>query len=139
MRIPIERFVEKYQVSDTGCHVWTGVTAGSNARYGYFRPGGTKEKVPAHRWIWEYTNGPLPEGVELDHVKERCTTKLCVNLEHLEPVTHKENRKRGRLSVCRSGKHNLTKDENVRWDSDGNRRGCKLCHQESQQARKDGQ
>lgn len=129
--------MERVQKTD-GCWLWTGVTGGSNARYGYFNVG-TKQsdpKVPAHRFSYEHFVGPIPEGLELDHVKDRgCVSKLCVNPDHLEPVTHAENRKRGRLKVCRSGEHDLTDPANVRWDSDGNRRGCLACHTKRTQER----
>lgn len=127
--------MEKVEKTST-CWLWTGVTSGSGARYGYFRPGGTAPKVPAHRWAYEYFVGPIPEGLEVDHVAERgCTSKLCVNPAHLEPVTHKINRQRGRLRTCRSGRHDLTNPDNVRWDSEGNRRGCIVCHREKALAR----
>lgn len=117
-------------VKTDGCWLWTGKTAGSTARYGYFQPGtkSTDPHVPAHRFAYEQFVGPIPEGLELDHVKARgCSSKLCVNPEHLEPVTHAENRRRGRLDTCRSGRHDLTDPANVRWDNRGFRRGCKVC------------
>lgn len=48
----------------------------------------------AHRVAWEELVGPIPEGYVLDHVKERCTSKKCVNPAHLEPVTLAENSRR---------------------------------------------
>lgn len=75
--------------------------------------------------------GPIPDGYEVDHVKGRgCVSRLCVRIAHLEPVTSDENQRRNRLKVCRSGRHDLTKDENVQWDRQGRRRGCILCHRE---------
>lgn len=132
---PLERFNRHVDVQPNGCHLWTGATAGSGARYGYFRAGtrATDPKVPAHRWIYERLVGPIPPGMELDHVKDRgCTSKLCVNPAHLEPVTHAENRRRGRLAVCRSGRHDLTDPVNVQWDNQGRRRGCLPCRRERQ-------
>ena len=129
---PIERFMRKVRKTET-CWIWTGVTGGSTARYGYFQAGtrSTDPKVPAHRFAYEHFVGPIPDGMELDHVKDRgCTSKLCVNPDHLEPVTHAENRKRSRLETCRSGKHDLTLPENQRWDNNGNRRGCAACWRE---------
>lgn len=125
-----DRFVRFIDKTET-CWLWTGWTAGSNARYGYF------DKGPAHRFAYELWVGPIPDGMEIDHVASRgCTSKLCVNPAHLEPVTHAENRRRARLSTCRSGKHDLTDPANVRWDRDGNRRGCRLCHRDAIYARR---
>ena len=106
---------------------------GTTAKYGLFYPGPEygRRKVPAHRYAYELWVGPIPESMEIDHVAARgCTSKLCVRPDHLEPVTHAENRKRARLKVCRDGKHDLTDPANVRWDRDGNRRGCAACARE---------
>lgn len=130
--------MRKVLKTEHGCWLWQGTTGGSNARYGYFRPGtkSSDPKVMAHRWLYEQMVGQIPDGYELDHVSARgCTSKLCVNPSHLEPVTHEENRKRGRLAVCRSGRHKLVNDESANWDGNGNRRGCKACHREAAAAR----
>lgn len=130
MAIPLkERFMRHVRKTPT-CWLWTGTTAGTTARYGYFRTGtrSTDPKRPAHRVSYEIFVGTIPGGMEIDHVAERgCTSKLCVNPAHLEPVTHAENRKRSRLKVCRAGLHDLTQPESSNWDSKGNRRGCKEC------------
>lgn len=128
----VERF-ESY-INKTGtCWLWTGQTAGSTARYGVFRIGtkSTDKRHYAHRVAYELYVGKIPRGLELDHVTSRgCTSKLCVNPAHLEPVTHAENRLRSRLEVCRSGKHDLTITENQTFDKYGNRRGCAQCKRE---------
>lgn len=131
------RHVDK-ESSPSGCWLWTGVKGGSNATYGYFRTGTRPQdpKFPAHRVAYELWVGPIPEGHEIDHVVTRgCTSTLCVNPAHLEPVTHAENRRRSRLATCRSGRHDLTKPENQRFDSKGQRRGCLVCWKESQARR----
>lgn len=112
------------------CWLWTGAKAGSNALYGYFNVvrDGVRRITPAHRVAYEMWAGVIPDGMEVDHVVARgCTSKLCVNPDHLEVVAHAENRRRGRLKVCRRGLHDLTDPESTIWDKDGNRRGCKRC------------
>jgi hypothetical protein len=42
----------------------------------------------AHRLAWEEVNGPIPEGMTVDHL---CEVKMCINLDHLEIVTRAEN------------------------------------------------
>jgi hypothetical protein len=48
----------------------------------------------AHRYAYEWLIGPIPIGLDLDHL---CRTRECVNPNHLEPVTRKENIRRSDL------------------------------------------
>ena len=50
-----------------------------------------KSAVLAHRVSFEIANGPIPEGLVLDH---KCRTKCCVNPTHLRAVTRHESRER---------------------------------------------
>lgn len=80
---------------ETPCWIWqlkkTHPTARSSGGYGTLRAKG-KEYL-AHRYYYEQHRGPIPEGLTLDHL---CRVRHCVNPEHLEPVTHLENVRRGR-------------------------------------------
>lgn len=68
-----------------GCWLWTG--ARSTAGYGSFASDPRAKQ--AHRLAYLYVKGELPElPLEFDHL---CRNKLCVNPEHLEPVTRSEN------------------------------------------------
>jgi hypothetical protein len=83
-----QRFWAKVQKAD-GCWLWTGALVRG---YGSFRAESGRH-VYAHRWAWEAARGPIPSGLELDHL---CCAPACVNPEHLEPVTHRENTVRAR-------------------------------------------
>lgn len=73
-----------------GCLLWDGSIFGG---YAGFRLNG--RRFYAHRVAWEHRHGPVPYGLELDHVFARgCRSTLCVNNEHLEPVTRAENERR---------------------------------------------
>lgn len=76
------------------CHLWTACT--SKNGYGQFHTGsrtlGTAGPRPAHVLAWEEANGPVPDGLELDHL---CRVRHCVNAAHLEAVTDRENSRRG--------------------------------------------
>jgi hypothetical protein len=70
---------------DSGCWVWSRHVD----RHGY---GKMSQGTLAHRRSYEDHVGPIPVGMELDHV---CRNRCCVNPSHLEPVTTEENRRRG--------------------------------------------
>lgn len=83
---------------ETGCWRWNLYV--DRLGYGVASLGGSGRSGPAHRFIYERLVGPIPEGMDLDHVKERgCRYRDCVNPAHLEPVTHVENCRRGKQSV----------------------------------------
>lgn len=90
-----ERFWAKVEVGHPlGCWAWT--ASDNGAGYGFFRVGslldGTRRRVLAHRWSYSFLMGDPPAGLDLDHL---CRNTLCVNPDHLEPVTRGENSRRG--------------------------------------------
>lgn len=56
----------------------------------------------AHRFAYELIRGKIPEGLDIDHL---CRNRQCVNPEHMEPVTPRENTIRGDTIPA----HNLKK------------------------------
>ena len=49
---------------------------------------GKRVTVKAHRFVWEYFNGPIPDGLQIDHINRDKTDNRLVNLR---AVTHLEN------------------------------------------------
>lgn len=49
------------------------------------------QTVAVHLVLWTNENGYIPGRKTLDHI---CRQRLCVNLDHLEMVTMKENARR---------------------------------------------
>lgn len=114
------------------CWRWTGAV--NHDGYGVIREGGRGTvNLRAHRVVYEVLVGPIPEGLDLDHVWARgCSSRRCVNPAHLEPVTRAENVLRGnslparnaRKTHCPKG-HRYTPGNTLR-DSRGYRR-CRQC------------
>lgn len=73
---------------NSGCWLWSG--ADNGVGYGKFRG------RYAHRISWEMHKGPIPDGMHIDHL---CRVRCCVNPEHLEPVTNRENARRGNTGI----------------------------------------
>lgn len=82
-----KRFWPKVKKQPSGCWLWTGALS-----VGYGVIGVGTKLVKAHRLSYEWQHGPIPRGLTLDHL---CRVPACVNPQHLEPVSHKENILRG--------------------------------------------
>jgi hypothetical protein len=108
-------------VRPTGfCWEWTGPRTWNG--YGEFTANCRRQR--AHRVSYETLIGPIPKGLVLDHL---CRNKLCVNPDHLDPVTIGENVRRGfeirSTNECPQG-HEMTPD-NVYMDA--GLRKCRTC------------
>ncbi len=120
-----ERFWLRVAKSD-GCWAWTGVR--NSKGYGVFNSGGKPRR--AHRVAYELSVGPIPSGLELDHL---CRNHGCVNPSHLEPVTTKTNTLRG-ISICADNAvkthcmrgHEFTPENTIVHSTKGNRT-CRTC------------
>ena len=116
---------------------------GSLLRSGYrkiwVRVDGVGKQLYAHRWAWEQVNGPIPEGLVIDHL---CRNRECVNTLHMEVVTRGTNVLRGvsapaqqaRQTHCIRG-HELS-DENT-YKTSGRTRICKECRKMHSRAYKE--
>lgn len=140
-----DRFWAKVDKSGD-CWVWTS----SLYRFGYGQFFLSRGKsISAHRYAYEALVGPVPQGLELDHLCHTrdlscpggwtCPHRKCVNPAHLEPVTHAENMARGRNAGrtrmgdthCQHG-HEFT-PENTYRRPNGSRqcRACRAAHRRS--------
>ena len=112
-----------------GCWQWLG----GKQENGYGRTTRRGSDCLAHRFVYRRLRGEIPEGLTLDHL---CRNRLCVNPDHLEPVTAGENVLRGvgpcavnaRKTHCHKG-HPLSGD-NLYVKPNGRRR-CRICSREN--------
>ena len=105
------------------CWIWEAARGGGRTgQYGRFYDG--QGAVRAHRWAWESVNGPIPEGLPIDHL---CRVKLCVNPDHLEPVPSSENTRRATrlITHCPYG-HPYIKENTYIYPQGW--RKCRECH-----------
>jgi HNH endonuclease len=124
-----ERFWSKVEASGV-CLEWT---AGRNQDgYGNFQLSDTGAPVAAHVWAYEHLIGPVPIGMELDHL---CRNRGCVDPSHTQPVPHRINVLRGiglaAQNACKTHcirKHEFT-PENTYQERNGEqfRRVCRTC------------
>lgn len=106
------------QVDPAACILWTGCVD----RNGYGGKSVNGRRMMAHRWAYEQRYGPIPSGLEIDHL---CRVHACVNPEHLEAVTHRENTRRANhREACVHGHAYIP--ENTLWERDGKRK-CRTC------------
>lgn len=103
------RFVKSIRFQLDGCWLWVGSVKHPPKYpqhvYGQYcvSPSRTHPKfISAHKFAYLACVGPVPDGLELDHI---CHHKLCVNPEHLRAVTHQENCARRPKSGPKAGYH----------------------------------
>lgn len=115
------------------CWLWLGYLFVNG--YGRFWFAG--KHVRAHRWAYEAENGPIPDGLVLDHL---CRIRACVNPRHLEAVTLRTNILRGqslsaqrvRQTHCVHG-HEFTPENTYLYR--GRKRMCRPCLRRRQRER----
>jgi len=133
-------FWSKVRKQEDGCWIWlagkTGGKGGESGGYGLTVRNGVR--IYAHCFAYEELEGPVPEGMELDHT---CRNHACVNPEHLELVTHRENILRGLSPAANRAKQTHCKyghafdNKNTYVYKDGTRR-CRACHVRQEQQRR---
>lgn len=120
-----DRLLAKIIVQPDGCWVWRG--AAQPTGYGQLWNG--KRPEQAHRLSYKMFCGPVPDGVEVDHV---CRVRDCVNPKHLRLLPHRDNVLAGNTGPARNAAkthcdygHELS-GRNLRFAVNGSRQ-CRAC------------
>ena len=131
---PLERLLPKINFDGPdGCWVVDSHKPGNYVTLSLGSRATKRGSVSAHRLVWEEFVGPIPDGMELDHV---CRNRGCFNPDHLEPVTCRENLLRGEtLAAQNAAKTHCHKghpfDERNTGPTATGARRCRACGLES--------
>jgi hypothetical protein len=133
-----ERIARKITVDpETGCWIWAGYCTPEG--YGHVKWLGRTEGI--HRVVYMLLEGPIPDGLTLDHVKARgCVFSACCWPAHLEPVTPSENGRRLTVNCyrdrdrCDNG-HEYTAANTYMWHGWRQCRACKRDYRRRQLAK----
>lgn len=140
----IDRLLDRIAAGPGGCWIWAGTV--NSQRYGMWRSAGKLSYV--HRTSYELHVGPIPDGMVIDHACHNrdldcagslaCLHRRCVNPDHLEIVTPRENQHLSPLTCaskteCIHG-HGFTA-ENTYIRPDTGARQCRNCKRIRDRAR----
>lgn len=128
MNLP-DRILNKivFDTNGTGCWIWSGAL--SNGYGSTWGGRSVRQAVSVHKFVFETLVGPVPPGLELDHL---CRNRACCNPDHLEPVSQLENNRRGVAVPLNYGRGNRKKTHchaghELPLPKVGLRRRCKVC------------
>lgn len=126
-----QRFILDKSIPEpnTGCRLWLGGVGGRGIhQYGVQTIIEFRTNMTAHKVSYLAFKGPMPKGTEAGH---KCHVKLCVEAEHVIPLSHQENMEdtcRTRQTHCKWG-HPLSGDN--LYTTPDNRRQCRECLKEA--------
>ena len=125
---------------DSWCHWFMDPCWYQQGGYAQVWDKAAQKTTQAHRFVYQQLVGPIPAGMQLDHL---CRVRTCVNPDHLRIVQPRENvHAQGSRSIavvhaakthCSRGGHPY--NEQNTYTRKG-MRYCRVCNKEKQQARR---
>lgn len=121
-----EKLIAYSKDAEGGCRIWLRKL---RSGYGRIHLNGSPGLKSAHRVSYETFVGPIPDGLQIDHL---CRNTACINPAHLEPVTPHENARRGTVWDHNRAKTKCPKGhpysiENTHVRKNRNSRECREC------------
>lgn len=119
-----ERLLSKRKIDANGCWLWTGTL-----KRGYGAITFKYKQLAVHRVAFQLFNGPIKDGMSLDHL---CCNKRCFNPMHLEQCTRAENIRRywgpsyNPKTHCANG-HPITEENTYFAPKRPKTRECRIC------------
>ncbi|SRR6266851_2438823 len=118
-----QRFWSRVKKTDT-CWLWFPLARGDGYAHFYLT---SKLQRVAHRVAYMELVGPIPNGLQLDHL---CRVRHCVNPEHLEAVTPKVNVLRSTVGRTQRARTHCPQGHpylghNIKWRHGF--RSCRIC------------
>ncbi len=131
-RDPVERFFESVGNGDSN-ECWPWLRARLPSGYGLFKER-SYVQVYAHRYAYELSKGPIPDGLHIDHL---CGNKWCVNPSHLDACSREENTRRHfrKMIVCQKGLHDMSDPDSWFYVKSRGTRRCLKCKEIADAAR----
>lgn len=123
-RSALRRKMRDKSAKEGSCAIWRGHLSPA----GYGRISVNNQRQLAHRVAWELTNGPIPQGMTVDHI---CGRRSCVNPDHLRLATIRQN------CQARHGLYaqNTTGVRGVRFRDDGRKKPWEAAWREGDKKR----
>lgn len=115
-------------VNTDNCWHWAGYIQSNGYGSVGIKIDGTWKKMYAHRLMYTYLMGEIPEGLVIDHL---CRVECCINPDHLEAVTQSENMLRALpymapIEYCKAG-HKLADHSRIKTSNGRKIQYCRLC------------